>query len=278
MPELPEIVAHAERLNESFAGKTLKRFIPLHISALKNLDPSPESAHGLALSSTGYRGKYLLLSFGDGDCTFIVHLMQGGRLRPDAAQKPRPRNGLARWTFDDDTALLLTEAGTEKRAGVWLSSDGQSDQFEGLGPDADKITCDELAERLGMVNERIHGFLRHQSNLAGIGRLLANEVLYEARLSPFAMSAKLDDDDIDRLHEAIGSMMTRALDAERELSDIGPSKDRPSDVHHRVGEQCRRCEDTIRSVEYRRYTIAYCPTCQTGGKVLADNTTSRFLK
>ena len=287
MPELPEVAAHAERLSAAFAGASLARLEPLHPAALKTFDPRPSAAAGRVLASVGHRGKYLLLRFGEGDgahaaagLTFVVHLMQGGRLRVDTQQARKPRGGMARWTFADGTALLLTEAGTERRAGVWLVAGDTSntEPLARLGPDADTISREELARRLAAASERVHGFLRDQSHLAGIGRLLANEVLHTARISPFANTARLDGETVDRLHEAIATSIARGLAAERELEDMGRSKDRPSDVHHRVGQPCPVCGDTVRAVEYRRYRVAYCPACQTGGKVLADNTTSRFLK
>ena len=287
MPELPEVAAHAERLSAAFAQKPLDRFQPLHPAALKTFDPRPAAAAGRVLASVGHRGKYLLLRFdpseGDGadrGLTFIVHLMQAGRLRVDTQQARKPRGGMARWTFSDGAALLLTEAGSERRAGVWLLAGDPSEvePLARLGPDADAIGRDELARRLAGASERVHGFLRDQSHLAGIGRLLANEVLHAARISPFANTARLDDGAVDRLHAAMGAAIERGLAAERGLEEMGRSADRPNDVHHRVGQECPACGDTVRAVEYRRYRVAYCPACQTGGKVLADNTTSRFLK
>lgn len=287
MPELPEVAAHAERLSAAFAGTSLDRFQPLHPAALKTFDPRPGAAAGRALASVGHRGKYLLLCFdpsdtddGDRRLTFVVHLMQAGRLRTDTRKASKPRGGMARWTFADGAALLLTEAGTERRAGVWLVA-GDPTEVEPLarlGPDADTIDRDELARRLAGASERVHGFLRDQSHLAGIGRLLANEVLHSARISPFVNTSRLDGDAVDRLHAAIGRSIERGLAAERMLDDMGRSADRPNDVHHRVGKECPACGGTVRAVEYRRYRVAYCPACQTGGKVLADNTTSRFLK
>lgn len=315
MPELPEIVAHAERLGRAFAGAELAAFAPLHPTALKTFDPRPDSVAGKQLTAVGHRGKYLCLHFGD--LAFVVHLMQGGRLRPHAppaparasanplpadhapagasanpadptapapkppAKKPtKPRGGMARWSFADGRELLLTEAGTERRAGVWLvpgDPEGQ-EPLSRLGPDADRIDRDELARGLAAASERVHGYLRDQSRLAGIGRLLANEILHEARISPFANTAKLDADRIDRLHRAMTAVIARGLAHERTKSEMGKSADRPSNVHHRIGQPCPTCGDEVRSVTYRRYVVAYCPTCQTGGKVLADNTTSRFLK
>ena len=287
MPELPEVAAHAERLSAAFAGIPLARFDPLHPAVLKTFDPRPASAADKTLRGVDNRGKYLLLHFGEGDgphdgssLVFVVHLMQAGRLRRDTKQVRKPRGGMARWTFADDSALLLTEAGTERRAGVWLiAGDPASvEPLARLGPDADSISREELGRRLAAASERVHGFLRDQSHLAGIGRLLANEILHSARVSPFANTARLDVEAVDRLYAAIDTSVARGLAAERTLEDMGRSKDRPNDVHHRVGQPCPACADTVRSVEYRRYRVAYCPTCQTGGKVLADNTTSRFLK
>ena len=279
---MPEVQAHAERLEAEFRGSELESFRPLHLAALKTYDPGPDAAVGLELTATGRRGKYLYLHFGDGDdrITHVIHLMQGGRIRPDEKQSARPRNGMARWVFTDGRALLLTEAGTEKRAGVWVVAGDPEGQepVDHLGPEAATISVEELGDRLAESNGRVHGFLRDQRRIAGIGRLLANEVLHEAHISPFANAAKLDDEQIERLHAAIGEAIQRGLDHDRTLDDMGKSADRPSAVHHRVGEECPVCGDEVRSVEYRKYTVAYCPTCQTEGKVLADNTTSKFLK
>jgi formamidopyrimidine-DNA glycosylase len=147
-----------------------------------------------------------------------------------------------------------------------------------LGPEAATVDRDDLTRICAGASMRVHGLLRDQQHLAGIGRMLANEICYEAALSPFANAAKLTGDEVDRLHAAIGGVMARALDHERTLDDIGRSAERPGKVHGRVGQPCPDCDDEVRGVEYRSYTVAYCPTRQTGGKVLADNTTSRFLK
>ena len=125
---------------------------------------------------------------------------------------------------------------------------------------------------------RLHGWLRDQRIVAGLGRRLANEICHRAQLSPFASTGKLDDEAVDRLHAAIGECIAESLAYERTRSDMSSSKERPGAVHHRDGEPCPVCGDTVRAVEYSRYTVNYCPTCQTGGKVLADNTTSKFLK
>jgi len=281
MPEMPEVQAHAERLTEDFGGDALTRFLPLTFTALKTFSPAPEAAYGEPLESVGRRGKYLLLNFAP--ATFIVHLMQGGRLLVDQKQAAKPRNGQARWLFADGRALLLTEAGTERRAGVWVVGGDAADRLaqpplDRLGPEALDLDVPTLQELLTEHSMRLHGWLRDQRIVAGMGRRLANEVCHRAKISPFASTGKLDHDAVARLHAAIGECIAESLAYERTRSDMSSSKDRPGSVHHREGEACPVCGDTIRAVEYRSYTVNYCPTCQTGGKVLADNTTSRFLK
>jgi formamidopyrimidine-DNA glycosylase len=283
MPELPEIQAHAERLTDLLAGHELEAFRALSFTALKTFAPSPDDAKGEALTDVGRRGKYLLLRFPS--VSFVVHLMQGGRLEPDEKQAAKPRGGLARWRFDDGSAILLTEQGTEHKAGVWVIAAGTdvspattAAPFEGLGPDADTVTTDELAALLAGTSGRLHGFLRNQRQLAGLGRRLANEICYRARLSPFANTAKLTPDEIARLHEAIGVCIEEGMAYERTRTKMSSSKERPGSVHHRTGEPCPVCGDPVRAVEYNAYTVNYCSTCQTGGKILADNTTSKFLK
>ena len=278
MPELPEIQAHAERLTAEYAGATLQRFQPLSFVALKTAVPPPDAAYGRALDEVGRRGKYLLARFGDH--TFVIHLMQGGRLKPDEKQAAKPRFGVARWRFDDGRAWLLTEQGTERKAGVWVLAgevEGQS-PLAGLGPEADTLGTLELGARLRAQPMRLHGFLRDQQALAGLGRLLANEVCWTARLSPFTSTSKLKEPEVEALAAAIGQCVEDGLAYERTRPDMSSSADRPGAVHRRTGEACPRCGDTIRAVEYRSYVVCYCPTCQTGGKVLADNTTSKFLK
>ncbi len=279
MPELPEIQAHAERLDGAFVGRRLQRFVPLTFTALKTASPPAEAAVGEELRGMGRRGKYLLLRFDP--VTFAVHLMQGGRLLVDQKQSAKPRGGQARFVFDDGPALLLTEAGSERRAGVWCLPTDAVDTtapLDRLGPEADGLGAAELLERLQLANRRVHGFLRDQQAIAGIGRRLANEVCHRARLSPFAMTRSFDLDGAGRLAEAIRACIDEGLAWERQQPDMSPSKDRPGAVHGRTGEPCPVCADEIRAVTYSGYTVHYCATCQTGGAVLADNTTSKFLK
>jgi formamidopyrimidine-DNA glycosylase len=278
VPELPEVQAHAERLTEQFRGAVLQRFVPFNFTALKTALPRPDDAYGTALQRVGRRGKYLLLDFGA--VHFVIHLMQGGRLLVDEKRSAKPRNGQARFEFAEGPALLLTEAGKERRAGVWCVA---TDALEGpplsrLGPDALEYTPETLAAAFQADNMRVHGFLRDQKHISGIGRMLANEVCHRARISPFAMTRKLGADGAAAVWTAIHDAIEDGLAYERTRTDMSSSADRPGRVHNRVGDACPICGDIIRSVSYSGYTVAYCPTCQTAGKVLADNTTSKFLK
>jgi formamidopyrimidine-DNA glycosylase len=279
VPELPEVRAHAERLTEAYAGATLDRFQALSFTALKTAAPPPEAAVGHELVRVATRGKLLVLDVAP--ISFVVHLMQGGRLRPDEKQAAKPQGGLARWRFDDGRALLLTEAGKDKKAGVWVR-EGDPDTQEPLaelGPDADTVSADELGVILRKGSAmRLHGFLRDQHGIAGLGRRLANEICHTAKLSPFATTTKLDDAEVERLHAAIHTCIDESLAYERTRDGMSSSKERPGAVHGRTKQACPVCGDVVRAVEYSAYTVNYCATCQTGGKVLADNTTSRFLK
>src|SRR6185436_2061529 len=162
VPELPEVQAHAERLTAQFSGVELAKFVPLTFTALKTALPRPDAAYGLPLETVGRRGKYLLLRFEP--VTFVVHLMQGGRLLVDEKQSAKPRNGQARFVFADAPALLLTEAGTERRAGVWCIANSElgGPPLDRLGPEALDVTPQSLTESFAKSNMRIHGYLRDQ--------------------------------------------------------------------------------------------------------------------
>ncbi len=327
MPEIPEIRAHAERLEALAAGEVLKRVEPLSFTAFKTASPQPSDAVGWPLRSVGQRAKYLLLRFaptpeapvasgdgagdatggsgaggasGDGEdgggLTFVVHLMQGGRLRvlePGAKRPRRPRDGLVRFEFECGLGLLLTEPGTQKRAGVWVlvgdpagvepeatdaTPPATTNPFIGLGPEATDVDPAGMAELMAAHSARLHNFLRNQRVISGLGRRMANEICHRAKLSPFASTAKLDADGVNRVVAAIGAVVDESLTAERQLAQMSRSAERPSAVHARTGEPCPVCGDVVRAVEYRDYSVNYCAGCQTGGRVLADNTTSKFLR
>ncbi|WP_419944154.1 DNA-formamidopyrimidine glycosylase family protein [Candidatus Poriferisodalis sp.] len=296
MPEIPEIRAHAERLDALAAGEVLKRFEPLSFTALKTASPQPNDAAGWPLAGVGQRAKYLLLRFapprhgavggtGDatGELTFVTHLMQGGRLRvlePGAKRPRRPRDGLARFEFESGLGLMLTEPGTQKRAGVWVLADdpAEAPPLDGLGPEATEVDTAALAGLMAAHSMRLHNFLRDQRVISGLGRRLANEICHRAKLSPFAPTGRMDAPGVEAVVAAIGAVVDESLAFERERPEMSRSADRPAAVHGRTGEPCPACADVVRAVEFRDYTVNYCAGCQTSGRVLADNTTSKFLR
>jgi formamidopyrimidine-DNA glycosylase len=217
MPELPELEAHAERLDSRYAGLTLERFTPLTFTALKTAVPPATDAQGHDLVYVGRRGKYLLFDFGV--LTFVVHLMQGGRVKeePPGKQPAKPKTGVARWAFADERSLLLTEAGTERRAGVWAVGGDPERQapLEGLGPDATALDPPHLHQLLQAHPMRLHGWLRDQRVLAGLGRRLANEICHRAKLSPFASTGRLEMADASAIVEAIHATINESLAYER---------------------------------------------------------------
>ena len=292
MPEIPEIRAHAERLEELAAGEVLKRFEPLSFTALKTASPQPNDAIGWSLCSVGQRAKYLLLHFAPppsraaaagGGLTFVVHLMQGGRLRvlePDAKRSRRPRDGLARFEFESGLGLMLTEPGTQKRAGVWVQAGDPTaaEPLAGLGPEATDVDAAAMAELMAAHPARLHNFLRDQRVISGLGRRLANEICHRAKLSPFAPTGRMDTPGVEAVVAAVGAVVDESLAAERQLPQMSRSAERPSAVHARTGQPCPVCDDVVRAVEYRDYSVNYCAACQTSGRILADNTTSKFLR
>ena len=292
MPEIPEIRAHAERLEARAAGEVLKRFEPLSFTTLKTASPQPNDAVGWPLRSVGQRAKFLLLRFappssasdtGDGGLTFVVHLMQGGRLRvlePDAKRSRRPRDGLARFEFESGLGLMLTEPGTQKRAGVWVLAGDvhEAEPLVGLGPEATEVDAAAMVELMAAHPARLHNFVRNQRVISGLGRRLANEVCHRAKLSPFAPTGRMDAAGVEAVVAAIGAVVDESLAAERRLPQMSRSAERPSAVHARTGQPCPVCGDVVRAVEYRDYSVNYCAGCQTSGRILADNTTSKFLR
>ena len=215
--------------------------------------------------------------------TFVVHLMQGGRLSVDAKQAARPRGGQARFVFDGDVpALLLTEQGTERKAGVWCVASEVGVDVAAARPSSDRRPTS--SSRTSWRRCSPPGRCACTGSSATSARSPASVGASPTRcatgrkLSPFAMTGKLGEDAAAEVVKAIRDAVAEGLEYERGRDDMSSSKDRPGRVHGRTGEPCPVCGDTIRAVEYSGYTVNYCPTCQTGGKVLADNTTSKFLK
>jgi formamidopyrimidine-DNA glycosylase len=278
MPEMPEIQALAERVGESVGGATLAGFDLLQFSSLKTFAPRPADLVGRRLDDVGRRGKYLILAFEGGD-RMLVHLSQGGRLDVEAPPKAtKPRGAVARIRFADRPALLVKEFGKERKAGVWTLAPGDEGPLEALGPEA---LSDEAATlvRESADARRVHTILRDQRTVAGVGRGYADDVLHDARLSPYAVLGKLTADERERLIASLHEILTRALEVERRRSGGLPTKlGDHFTVHGRWGQPCPRCGADLRRVSYESHEVTYCPACQTDGKILADRRLSRLVR
>lgn len=269
--------ALAERLGAHLTGARLEAATQLQFAALKTFDPTPDALIGRALTGTGRRGKFLLLHF-DGP-RIALHLSQGGRMDVERPPKiTKPKGALVRFRFDNGVGVLVKEFGTERKAGWWVLAHGDQGPLDKLGPEPDS---DAFATFMTGATDtrRVHTILRDQRTVAGIGRGYADDILHHARLSPTASLATLDPTQRAALLDAIASILAAALAGERERSGGLPPKlgDRFI-VHNRAGTPCPRCGADLRRVSYEAYEIVYCPSCQTGGKVLADRRMSRLIK
>ena len=278
MPELPEMQALAERLGAALSGATLRGVEVLQFSALKTVVPAADAAVGHTVTGVGRRGKYLLVDF-DAGPRMMIHLSQGGRLDlEETPKRTRPKGAVVRLRFDGAPDVLVKEFGTERKAAWWVLDADDDGPLEGLGPEP---FSDEFAElvRTGDDKRRVHTMLRDQRTVAGIGRGHTDDILHHAQLSPYATLASLSADERERLLTAVHEILEAALGGERQRTGGLPAK--LSDrfvVHGRAGRPCPRCGDDLRRVSYESHEVAYCPACQTGGKVLADRRLSRLVR
>jgi formamidopyrimidine-DNA glycosylase len=275
MPELPEVEAWVRELDPLVSRAPVERAGPAHVATLKTFDPPLSALEGRRLAGAERRGKNLLFPTAEGDLVLRVHLMSAGRLRHLAPGAKGPKTPMFRLRFGDGAELVLTEAGRKKRAGVWLVTAEQLEADLGhLGPDALELDAAGLAEILRAERRQLHPLLRDQRALAGIGRAHANEILLRARLSPFKSSTELTDEEVDTLAAAIREDLERAL----ELRERGKGDKHVYLVHDRLGEPCPQCGTPIARVDFEEHTIYYCPSCQTGGRMLKDRRLSRLLR
>ena len=275
MPELPEVEAWVRELDPNVTRAPIESARPGHVATLKTFDPPPDALEGRSFGHAERRGKNLVFPTDDGALVLRVHLMSAGRLRYVPPGKKGPQRPMFQIRFADGGELVLTEAGKKKRAGVWLVTPEQLDEdLAHLGPDALDIDAETLAGILGRERRQLHPLLRDQRALAGIGRAHANEILWEARLSPFRLSTDLGEDEVEALATTIRENLARAL----ELRIGGKGDDVVYRVHGRFGEPCPRCDETLRRVDFEEHTITYCPAEQTGGRVLKDRRLSRLLR
>ena len=275
MPELPEVEAWRRQLDPLVKKYPIEKAGPAHVATLKTIDPPLSALDGEGLRGVERRAKRFLLPTDDDELVLMVHLMSAGRLRYLHAGEKGPKTPMFRLRFTDGGELVLTEAGSKKRAGVWLlTPEAAAEELAHLGPEADRLDAEQLTEILASDSRRLHSMLRDQRLIAGIGRAWANEILWVAQLSPYALSTQLDDAEIARLADAIRSEMSRGLD----LRLAGANDRKTYRVHDRLGEPCERCGTPLARVDFEEHTIHYCPTCQTEGRVLKDRRLSRLLK
>jgi formamidopyrimidine-DNA glycosylase len=302
MPEMPEVAALAEFLGEHALYKQIASLEVVAIGALKTFDPPPSALPGRVLTAVDRHGKFLdltLLSTNaperpgspaeTAELHLVIHLARAGWLRwsdqlPAGPLRPGKHPQAARLRFGDDSGFTLTEAGTQKRLAVYLVVDpAEVPGVARLGPDplADDFRPDVFAEVLARAGRsQLKGVLTDQMLLAGIGNAYSDEILHTAKLSPFKPANGLTDDERMRLFDAIRSELTGALERSRGLAagELKAEKKTGMQVHGRTGQPCPVCGDVVREVSFADKSLQYCPTCQTGGKPLADRRLSRLLK
>jgi formamidopyrimidine-DNA glycosylase len=275
VPELPEMEAWRRALDGPVSAFPIVKAGPAHIATLKTYDPPLSTLEGRRLAGAERRAKRLLFPTEDGELVLLFHLMTAGRLKYLLAGDQGPKAPAFRLVFEGASQLVLTEAGAKKRAGVWLlTPDAAEEELAHLGPEALGLGAARLAEICANESRRLHSFLRDQRLIAGIGRAWANEILHRARLSPYALSTELSDEEVEQLAAAIDAELERGL----ELRERGANDKRTYRVHNKLGEPCYVCGTPIARVDFEEHTIYYCPECQTGGRVLKDRRLSRLLR
>jgi formamidopyrimidine-DNA glycosylase len=287
MPELPEVEALADHLRRHAVGLPIGRVDVAALSVLKTFDPPLTALHGQPVVGAERWGKHLGLQAGE--LFFITHLSRAGWLRWSdklAAAPLRPGKGpialrVHLGTPGEAPGFDLTEAGTQKRLAVWLVDDPKRvPQIAALGPDALALGPDDFAELLAGNSGRIKTVLTDQQVIAGIGNAYSDEILHVARISPFATAGKLTREQMVILHDAMVSVLTDAVSrlVGQQAATLKGVKRSGLRVHARTGLPCPVCGDTVREVSFADKSFQYCPTCQTGGKILADRRLSRLLK
>ncbi|OBH08031.1 DNA lyase [Mycobacterium sp. E1747] len=287
MPELPEVEALADHLRRHAVGLTIGRVDVGALSVLKTFDPPLSALHGRPVTGAHRWGKYLGLQAGE--LSLITHLSRAGWLRWSdklAAAPLRPGKGpialrVHLGTPGEAPGFDLTEAGTQKRLAVWLVVDPRTvPGIAALGPDALELTVDDLAGLLAGNTGRIKTVITDQKVIAGIGNAYSDEILHVAKISPFATAGKLTDEQLTTLHDAMGSVLRDAVSRSvgQGAATLKGEKRSGLRVHARTGLPCPVCGDAVREVSFADKSFQYCPTCQTGGKVLADRRMSRLLK
>ena len=288
MPELPEVEALALDLKGRLDGRAITAIHLAAFSALKTYDPPVTALQGTLVDDVTRHGKFLDID--TSGLHLVLHLARAGWVRwrdevPTIPPRPSNKNPLAvRVVLDDDSGLDITEAGTKKSLAMYVVRDPHDvPGIASLGPDplTDDFTVDVLAAILQREGRKqIKGVLRHQGTIAGIGNAYSDEILHAARMSPYRPASGIEDGDLETLYAAVRETLGDAVDRSRGLaaSELKREKKTNLAVHGQAGKPCPVCGDTVREVSFADSSLQYCPTCQTGGKPLADRRTSKFLK
>jgi len=277
MPELPEVEITARLLDRALAGAEIESVTAPGINALKTFDPPLSRLAGQRVSAVRRRGKHVIVE-SDGGLALLIHLMSAGRLQLyDKLAGPRDRTSRLLVRLGDGRELRLREFGSKQAAWVKLlptSELEQDDALATLGPEAwpDPPPLAELLD----APRPLHTLLRDQRTIAGIGRSWVDEILWRAKLSPFKRGNDLDEDGRARLREAIVTTLTDALAHYEQVVQLPVPDKLP--IHRHEGEPCPRCGTMLKAVHFEDYVIAYCPACQTDGRVLKDRRLSRLLR
>ena len=281
MPELPEVEITARRLSTALSAATVESVIAPGMNVMKTFDPPLEELAGREVTGVRRVGKMAVVEFGD--LGLLIHLMSAGRLRlfdKRASAKDRASRVLVR--LEDGRELRLREFGTKQRAWAKLLPVGlvaEDEMVVSLGPEAWPAPPLDVFAALIDQPRHLHPLLRHQRDIAGIGRSWVDEILWEARLSPFKKGSELDDEEVERLHAALHVLGDAIEHYEETIGEQLPDKvPMPLQVHKREGQPCPRCGATIEAVFFSEHQTNYCPKEQTGGRVLKDRRLSRLLK
>ncbi len=287
MPEMPEVEGLVEYLRGRVMGLRVDKATVSAINALKTYDPPLMALVGARITGVERHGKFVDVA-SDAGIHLVFHLAKAGWLRwydalPTTIIKPGKTPIALRVGFDDGSGFDLTEAGTKKSLAVYaVRSPAEVPGIARLGPDPLSEGFDRAAFGSLLEGRRtqIKGVLRDQAIIAGVGNAYSDEILHAAKMSPYALAANLSEAEVDHLYSAMTTTLTEAIDAARGKppAELKDAKRRGMRVHGRRGEACPVCGDEVRSVFFADNSLEYCPTCQTGGKLLADRRLSRLLK
>lgn len=291
MPEMPEVQGLVDYLDDRLTSRTITKATVASIAALKTFDPPIDRLVDTTVRAVARHGKFIdiVTVTADADELHLVfHLAKAGWLRwydtlPATVIKPGRTPIALRIAFDDGSGFDLTEAGTKKSLAVYVTRDPQTvPGIARLGPDPlyPPMSLEDFRALLAGRRTQIKGLLRDQSIIGGIGNAYSDEILHAAKLSPYAIAATLGDEETARLHQAMIDTLTTAISVAsgKPPAELKDAKRAGMSVHAQAGKPCPVCGDTVRSVFFADRSLEYCPTCQTGGKPLADRRLSRLLK